>query len=84
MQLKPILRRIRRGLLSELRQFFDHGVCSLFYRLVNLSSQRRFSLYRFHLRQFTANQFSMQNAVLSPRSHRGGEAQEVNMAAVPP
>ena len=84
MQLKPILRRIRRGLLSDLRQFFDHGVCSLFYRLVILSSHRRFSLYCFHLRQFTANQFSMKNAVLSPRCHRGGGAQEVNMAAVPP
>ena len=84
MHLKPILRRIGRGFISELCQFFDHGVCSLFFRLVKLSCTRRFSLFRFHFRQFTANQFSKSGSVVSPRRHRGGEMPEVGMAAVPP
>ena len=76
-------RKLRRGFISELCQFFDNGVRSLFYRLVKLSSTRRFSLVRFHFRQFTANKFSKSSSV-SPRRHRGGEIAEVGMAAVPP
>ena len=43
---------IRRGFLSELCDFFDRGVCSLFYRLVKLSSMRRYSLIRRESNQF--------------------------------
>ena len=82
MHLKPILGLIRRGFISELCHFFDHGVCSLFYRLVKLSSMRRYSLSRFHFRQITAK-FSKSSSV-SPRRHRRGEMPEVGMAAVPP